>query len=264
MNLKVPCLPSPAVDKLINDDGWEIDKSSIHLVKKLAEKRSYSEVWQGMWNNTTPVAVKMLKPDKVGAAKFLEEAALMRKLKHPNIIQLYGVCIQGELIYIVMELMKHGSLLEYLRGDGRFLKFPQLIDMGAQVAAGMVYLVRKHCIHRDLAVCNILVSENLICKVADFGLAQIVNDNTPEAHKYDVKFFGILLYEIITYGCFPYPNTKVLEAFRKGNSIPSNPCPIHCPERLYRIMNECWMDDAASRPTFRILQKQLEKFYSDS
>ena len=108
------------------------------------------------------------------------------------------------------------------------------------------------------------MSENLICKVADFGLAQIVNDNTHEAHKYDVKFFGILLYEMITYGCFPYPNAKVLEAFRKGNSIPCNPCPIHCPEQLYRIMNKCWMGDAASRPTFRTLQKQLEKFYSDS
>ena len=257
VNLKAAYLhdkPPPAVD------AWEIDKRSIYLVKKLSDTSPVREVWQGIWKSVTPVAVKMLKPGTISATEFLEEATLMKKLKHPNVIQLYGECSQGESIYIVMELMKHGSLLEYLRGDGRSLTLPQIIDMAAQVAAGMAYLERKHCIHRDLAISNILVSENLICKVADFGLAKFTDGHTPDAHKFDVWFFGILLYELITYGCFPYPNAEVLKAFESGKCIPYEPYPISCPEQFYKIMEECWRDDAASRPTFRMLQKQLETY----
>ena len=176
----------------------------------------------------------------------------MKKLRHPKLIQLYVVCAQEEPIYIVTELMKHGSLLEYLRGDRQSLQLPQLIDMGAQVAAGMAYLEEKNCIHRDLAARNILVGEHLICKVADFGLAHVIDEDIYEAHtgakfpikwtapeaamynrftiKSDVWLFGILLYELITYGRFPYPemnNAPTLEAVVNGYCMP---CPANCPE----------------------------------
>ena len=92
-------------------------------------------VWEGVWNGTTGVAVK------------------------------YGLCTQEEPIYMVMELMKHGSLLEYLRGDSCSLKFLQLIDMAAQVAAGMAYLEQNGCIHQNLGAKNVLLSDTLKCKV---------------------------------------------------------------------------------------------------
>lgn len=68
---------------------------------------------------------------------FLAEAQIMKKLRHSKLIQLYAVCTLEEPIYIITELMKHGSLLEYLQGKGRNLKLPQLIDMAAQIAAGI-------------------------------------------------------------------------------------------------------------------------------
>jgi fyn-related kinase len=64
---------------------------------------------------------------------FLAEAQIMKKLRHPKLIQLYAVCTLEEPIYIITELMKNGSLLEYLQGKGRTLKLPQLIDIAAQV-----------------------------------------------------------------------------------------------------------------------------------
>ena len=68
---------------------------------------------------------------------FVAEAQEMKRLHHPNLLQLYGVCTLEEPIYIITELMKHGSLLEYLRtGDGRYIKEPQMIDILAQIAAG--------------------------------------------------------------------------------------------------------------------------------
>jgi len=78
----------------------------------------------------------------------------LKQLKHTNVVQLLAVYTHNEPIYMVMELMKHGSLSEYLRGDGRSLKFPQLVDMGAQIAAaGMkgtivsikTLLLQMHC-----------------------------------------------------------------------------------------------------------------------
>ena len=287
INLKAPCLISekpqtPGLSREANE-FWEIDRKSIHFVKKLGADQ-FGEVWMGRWNNTTEVAVKALKPGTMGASEFLEEAALMKKFRHQKLIQLYAVCTKEEPIYIITELMTHGSLWEYLRGDGCSLKLPQLIDMGAQVASGMAYLEEKNYIHQDLAARNVLVGEYLICKVADFGLARVIDEDIYEAHtgakflikwtapeaamyghfsiKSDVWSFGILLYELITYGRFPYPgmnNAQVLEALQTCYRMP---CPMGCPEQLYEIMRECWKDDAAFRPTFEKLQWKLEEFFT--
>ena len=285
VNLKASCLisekPQTAGLSREANEAWEIDRKSIRLVKKLGAGQ-FGEVWMGIWNGTTEVAVKTLEPGTMGTQEFLEEAALMKKLRHPKLIQLYAVCTKEEPIYIITELMKHGSLLEYLRGDGRSLKLPQLIDMGAQVVAGMVYLEEKNSIHGNLGARNVLVGEHLICKVADFGLARVINKDIYEAHtgakfpikwtapeaimhscfsiKSDVWSFGILLYELITYGRFPYPgmnNVQVLGALQTGYRMP---CPMGCPEQLYEIMRECWKDDSASRYTFETLQWRLEDF----
>ena len=68
---------------------------------------------------------------------FVAEAQVMKKIHHPNLLQLYAVCTLQEPIYIVTELMKHGSLLEYLRrGPGQNVTMHQMIDMVAQIASG--------------------------------------------------------------------------------------------------------------------------------
>ena len=265
------------------NEEWEIDRRQIRLIKKLGAGQ-FGEVWEGMWNGTTLVAVKTLKPGTMSATEFLQEASLMKKLRHPKLIQLYAVCTKEEPIYIITELMKNGSLLDYLRGDGRVLKVAQLIDMAAQVASGMAFLENANYIHRDLAARNILVADNRVCKVADFGLARVIDEDIYEAHtgakfpikwtapeaamysrftiKSDVWSFGILLYEIITYGRFPYPgmtNAEVLEKIQTGYRMASPP---NCPKNLHDIMLECWREDPNSRPTFETLQWQLEEFFT--
>jgi fyn-related kinase len=287
INLRKPCLlqekPQTAGLSRLTNDEWEIDRRTLRRVKKLGAGQ-FGEVWEGLWNGKTPVAIKTLKEGTMPVDEFLQEAAIMIRLRHPKLIQLYAVCTKEEPIFIVCELMKHGSLLDHLRGEGRGLKIQQLVDMSAQVASGMAYLEQQCYIHRDLAARNILVGENLICKVADFGLARVISEEIYEAHtgakfpikwtapeailynrftiKSDVWSFGILLYEIVTYGRFPYPgmnNQQVLEAVPVGYRMP---IPHKCPQTLYEIMLECWKDEADHRPTFETLQWRLEEFFS--
>ena len=287
IKLKSICLLKPHTADLSrkNIKGWETSKKYVRRIKKIGAGR-FSEVWEGVWNSDTSVAIKILKPGGMPAKKFLKEAELLKQLNHPKVVDLHAISTQEEPIYIITELMKHGSLLEYLRGDGRSLKLPQLIDMGAQVAAGMAYLEEKNCIHRDLAARNILVSENLICKVADFSSARVISKDVhkvPTGTKFPIKWtaieailhhrfttkcdvwsFGILLYELTTYGRIPYPgmsNAEVTEKLQKGYRMP---CPNGCPEILYALMRECWEEEASSRPTFKALPCKLEKFFTET
>ncbi|UYV74224.1 Src42A [Cordylochernes scorpioides] len=215
---------------------------------------------------------------------FLAEAQIMKSLRHMKLVQLFAVCTLKEPIYIITELMKHGSLLEYLQGRGRNLKPQQLIDMAAQIAMGMAYLESQNYIHRDLAARNILVGENHTVKIADFGLARLIKEDEYEARagarfpikwtapeaaiysrfsiKSDVWSFGILLTELVTYGRIPYPgmtNAEVLNQVEHGYRMP---CPPGCHDSLYDIMLECWHKDPLKRPTFETLQWKLEDFFT--
>ena len=102
--------------------------------------------------------------------QFLAEANIMKKLRHPKLIQLYAVVTVDEPFLIVTELMSKGSLLDFFRyGEGSKLQFPELVDICAEVAQGMAFLELKNYIHRDLAARNILVGEHNIVRIADFG-----------------------------------------------------------------------------------------------
>ena len=93
-------------------------------------------LWSGKWNRTVDVAVKTLKTGSMPQDAFIDEAKIMHRLRHRKLVLLMGVCTSEEPIYIITELMSHGSLLEYLREDsGRTIRLPTLIDFAAQVSA---------------------------------------------------------------------------------------------------------------------------------
>ncbi|XP_039595903.1 tyrosine-protein kinase Lck [Polypterus senegalus] len=264
-------------------DEWEIPRETLKLETKLGAGQ-FGEVWMGIYNNDRKVAIKSLKTGTMSTAAFLEEANLMKNLQHPKLVRLYAVVTQ-EPIFIVTEFMANGSLVDFLKtSEGSKLTINILIDMASQIAEGMAFIEAKNYIHRDLRAANILVSEDLICKIADFGLARLIEDNeytaregakfpikwtAPEAINFgtfsiksDVWSFGILLTEIVTYGRIPYPgmtNPEVIQNLERGYRMP---IPENCPEELYDIMKRCWKELPEDRPTFEYLKSVLEDFFT--
>ena len=252
-------------------DRWELDRSTVRLFEKY-EEGMFGVVWKGYLRGDELIAVKMPKLDRTTLSEFLHESEIMKTLQHPNVISLRGVCTKGEPIYIVTEFMTHSNMIRYLRGTGRKTAMPQFITWTSQICNGMTYLEQCHIIHRDVAARNVLVDEQLVCKVSDFGLAQKITGSTykessrtqfplkwmaPEAianksfsFKSDVWAFGILLHEMVTHGALPYPgvpNADIAELVKAGYRMP---CPRGCPKKLHEIMMECWKEKPDDRPNF--------------
>ncbi|CAN7948906.1 unnamed protein product, partial [Ixodes pacificus] len=245
-------------------DKWEIDPSELALLEELGSGQ-FGVVRRGKWRGCRDVAVKMMKEGTMSEDDFIEEAKLMTKLQHPNLVQLYGVCSKHRPIFIVAEYMKHGSLLHFLRRHEKALseRGPLLLlDVCLQVASGMAYLELHNYIHRDLAARNCLVGENYVVKVADFGLARYVMDDEytssggakfpikwapPEvlgytrfSSKSDVWAYGVLMWEVFTCGKIPYgraANAEVVEQVQQGQRLAR---PHACPSEVYQVMRSCW------------------------
>uniref|UniRef100_A0A8C8FJZ2 Ephrin type-A receptor 7 n=1 Tax=Oncorhynchus tshawytscha TaxID=74940 RepID=A0A8C8FJZ2_ONCTS len=266
----------------------ELDASCIKI-ERVIGAGEFGEVCSGRMKlpgkRDTSVAIKTLK---VGYSEkqrrdFLCEASIMGQFDHPNVVHLEGVVTRGKPVMIVIEYMENGSLDAFLRKhDGQFTVI-QLVGMLRGIAAGMRYLSDMGYVHRDLAARNILVNSNLVCKVSDFGLSRVIDDD-PEAvytttggkipvrwtamesiqyRKFtsasDVWSYGIVMWEVMSYGERPYwdmSNQDVIKAIEEGYRLPA---PMDCPPGLHQLMLDCWQKDRADRPKFDQIVGILDK-----
>ena len=167
------------------------------------------------------VAIKVLKEefasDENFVSKFKMEAQAAARLSHPNIVNVYDVVDEGNLHYIVMELIEGITLKSYIEKKG-FLENKEAIGIAIQVAQGIAAAHEQHIIHRDIKPQNIIISRDGNVKVADFGIARAVSSQTMNAtavgsvhyispeqarggycdERSDIYSFGITMYEMVT------------------------------------------------------------------
>jgi len=254
-------------------------------------------------NTVSKVAIKTLKENAAPKVQndFRREVDMMSEMRHPNIVCLLGVVMKQEPMCMLFEFMTLGDLHEYLiqhsphsdmsvvsddDSQRPILDYGDMLHISTQVAAGMEYLAGHHFVHRDLAARNILVGDNLTVKISDFGLSRDVYSSDyyrvqsksllpvrwmpPEAIMYgkfttesDIWAFGVVLWEIFSYGLQPYygfSNQEVIEMIRSRQILPS---PEDCPARMYGLMVECWHEMPTRRPNFREVHARLRAWRSE-
>ncbi|XP_053499840.1 ephrin type-A receptor 7 isoform X1 [Ictalurus furcatus] len=172
-------------NRAVHQFAKELDASCIKI-ERVIGAGEFGEVCSGRLKlpgkRDVPVAIKTLKVGYTEKQRrdFLCEASIMGQFDHPNVVHLEGVVTRGKPVMIVIEYMENGALDAFLRKhDGQFTVI-QLVGMLRGIAAGMRYLSDMGYVHRDLAARNILVNSNLVCKVSDFGLSRVIDDD-PEA-----------------------------------------------------------------------------------
>ncbi|XP_018599300.1 ephrin type-A receptor 7 isoform X1 [Scleropages formosus] len=275
-------------NRAVHQFAKELDASCIKI-ERVIGAGEFGEVCSGRLKlpgkRDVSVAIKTLKVGYTEKQRrdFLCEASIMGQFDHPNVVHLEGVVTRGKPVMIVIEYMENGSLDAFLRKhDGQFTVI-QLVGMLRGIAAGMRYLSDMGYVHRDLAARNILVNSNLVCKVSDFGLSRVIDDDpeavytttggkipvrwtAPEAIQYrkftsssDVWSYGIVMWEVMSYGERPYwdmSNQDVIKAIEEGYRLPA---PMDCPPGLHQLMLDCWQKDRSDRPKFDQIVGILDK-----
>uniref|UniRef100_A0A8C1YRK7 Fibroblast growth factor receptor n=1 Tax=Cyprinus carpio TaxID=7962 RepID=A0A8C1YRK7_CYPCA len=295
-----PMLSGVSEYELPQDPRWEVARDRLVLGKPLGEG-CFGQVMMaeaiGMDKDkpsrVTKVAVKMLKSDATekDLSDLISEMEMMKIIgKHKNIINLLGACTQDGPLYVIVEFASKGNLREYLRArrppgmeycynpnqvPEENMSVKDLVSCSYQVARGMEYLASRKCIHRDLAARNVLVTEDNVMKIADFGLARDIHHidyykkttngrlpvkwMAPEAlfdriytHRSDVVFWGVAVGDLyswrLTVPRWP-PHGPPLHVYPRT-------------VRLYMMMRDCWHAVPSQRPTFKHLVEDLDRTLS--
>uniref|UniRef100_A0A0X3NHE5 Tyrosine-protein kinase n=1 Tax=Schistocephalus solidus TaxID=70667 RepID=A0A0X3NHE5_SCHSO len=228
------CLTTPrpkVVPPPFNFEEFKVDRSLVQLKIQLG-RGNFGEVYLANMRSVT-VAVKTCLPTAT-TEDFLNEAKNMFLLNHPRLVRFLGYCNEpaDEPFYLITEYMKNGSLKDFLSSADRTrINYTKCLQIIHQVCVAMAFLEEVQVVHRDLRAANVLVDKDENVKVADFGLTKILRKNAnedqgnltfpvrwtaPEAMmpdyvpslKADVWSFGILAYEVLTYGKTPYEGAQ--------------------------------------------------------
>ncbi|KAL8514838.1 hypothetical protein ACS0TY_013796 [Phlomoides rotata] len=269
-------------------DVWEIDSNLLKFECKIAAG-SNGDLYRGLFCSQD-VAIKIFKNDSVNGdlqREFTQEVYILRKVRHKNVVQFIGACTRPPLMCIVTEFMSGGSVYDFLHKQKVGFKLPAILKVAVDVSKGMSYLHQNSIIHRDLKAANLLMDENEVVKIADFGVARVqvqsgvmtaetgtyrwmapeVIEHKPYNHKADVFSFGIMLWELLT-GKVPYAHLTPLQAalgvVQKvlRPTIPRNTHPL-----VVELLERCWQHEPSLRPEFSeitdILQYMAKKILEE-
>lgn len=244
----------------------------------------FGEVYQAFETQSDGTKIqRAVKIMREGASRedrdeFLHEAEVMTKFDHENLVKLIGVAVQQMPWMCALEFIKYGDLQNFMKTAASKkvdVTEAEMVDFALQIAKGMDHLASKRLIHMDLAARNVLLHDNNLVKVADFGITKKMNDaggfhlkttlKLPVkwlaleilcgskkffSEKSDVWAFGVTIWEIFSYGKLPYDNINNTEVSKKLKSGYRLEPPKNCPAEVAKLLTETWSEDAIARPSF--------------
>jgi tRNA A-37 threonylcarbamoyl transferase component Bud32 len=258
-----------------------IPYSSLGLGKKIGQG-GFSEIYESQWLGV-PVAVKVIFDPKITEElkeEFNNEIEKLFILRHPYIIQLYGITDKdkSQKLAVITELAPKGSLFDYLHKNPKTknnlsLEFKNKISK--QLICTMAYIHSRGFVHRDLKTQNILLDKNLDMKMCDFGLTKLKSElnsgsgqfagtpcyMAPELfdrkyydEKVDVFAFGTVLWEIYSQK-IPYINCDSAEIKQKVTKGEELYCSSIIPKQIVSLIHKCRSVKPADRPSFEQIEK---------
>ena len=221
------------------------------------------------------VAVKILRDEFTTDEEFIKrfevEAQSAARLTHPNIVSIYDVGVDGNLYYIVMELIQGKTLKEIIIKERGPLPWKWSINVAIQIASALEMAHRNNIIHRDIKPHNIIITEDGIAKVTDFGIAKAVSNSTITAFgttigsvhyfspeharggytdaKSDLYSLGVVMYEMVT-GKVPFDaDTPVSVALKHMQEEPEEPIEVNpnLPTAVNKIIMRALKKDTTLR-----------------
>ncbi|KAF5744537.1 calmodulin-binding receptor-like cytoplasmic kinase 1 [Tripterygium wilfordii] len=267
-------------------------------------------VYKGRLRNGIIVAIKRAKKDKYdrhSSQEFQNEILTLSKIEHLNLVRLYGYMEHGDERAIVIEYVGNGTLREHLDGtQGSGLEIAERLDIAIDVGHAITYLHTysdNPMIHRDIKASNVLITEKLRAKVADFGFARLSGEDPGATHistqvkgtagyldpeylrtyqlteKSDVYSFGVLLVELMT-GRHPIEHKKpqrervtikwAIQRLKEGDAIIAmdprlrrNPASTMAMEKVLKLAQQCLATSRQSRPSMQKCAEVLWKIRRD-
>ncbi|CAF3481051.1 unnamed protein product [Rotaria sp. Silwood1] len=275
----------------------EIPFTNIRFLQELGEG-DYGRIYKGeLIDSSNKCIIKTLQAEyatQQNREEYSREIEIFRHIHHTNISCLLGICIQPQdaISLMIYERLNDGDLHEYLLQRSTTISLYQQRDLtdflyiSIQIISGMIYLAEKNFVHNDLSAKNILISEHMDIKISniaryrpkyDTDYYKIANRSLPVrwmaiesllsgiySEMSDVWSYGVLLWEMFSYGTQPYygrTNPEVIEMIRDRKLLT---CPTNCPKRIYALMCSCWEELSEQRPTFTELMKRFRQFEEKS
>jgi len=258
---------------------WKVDYKDIEFGDKLGEG-NFGAVFKGEYIGTKVAIKKLFYVDDEFMQKYIErEMDTLTAIHHPNIVQLMGICIESDDVYIITEFINGGDLHKRLLDSSVKLGWPEKISYCRDIALAMTYLHSKGIMHRDLKSHNLLIGEGGKVKVCDFGLARSESSGGDDknhqktivgTHEWmapeiamgqnydksaDVFSFAMVMHEIISRG--DPPPRKLVEGFQFKPEVHKPNIPSDTPAELWQILVECASGTPKDRPQFKDIVKRL-------